>query len=183
MSEKKVQQNKWDLLVRLSHWSTVLLFGFCWYSAENGMMQWHYYSGYVLLSVICVRTLWGFVGRADAKFVNFIKSPARVLSYLKNIKSSKPADGHSPAGGYSVLALLLLLFSQTVSGLFAVETDGFDGGPLSESIDYDLSLSISEFHQLNFDILLAFVALHIIAVMFYQKVLKQKLLQKMSLFK
>ncbi len=146
------------------------------------MFQWHYYAGYGLISVLLVRIIWGFCGSSAAKFSAFIKSPVKVVRYLANIRSvnnNKPSETHSPAGGYSVLVLLTLMLNQTVLGLFAVETDGFDGGPLSELIDYDLALEISELHQLNFDILLGFIALHLFAVLFYQKVLKQKLIQKM----
>ena len=177
---------RWDWLVRLSHWLMVILIAVSWYTAENGMMQWHYYAGYVLIATISIRIVWGFVGSKPARFSQFIKGPFTVFRYLKNIKQNNSGTvptTHSPAGGYSVIALLGLMLVQTVSGLFSVETDGFDGGPLSEDIDYDLALEISEFHTDNFDILLAFIVLHIIAVIFYQKVLKQRLLQKMSPFK
>jgi len=177
--------HKWDYLVRLCHWLMVGLVGFCWYSAENGLMQWHYYSGYALIAVVVIRIVWGFVGRPEAKFSSFIKSPKTVFSYLSNIKQANQKVSHvthSPAGGYSVVALLLLLLTQTTTGLFSVETDGWDGGPLSEYIDYDLAVEISELHQLSFDILLGFIVLHILAVVFYQRVLKRKLLQKMSPF-
>ena len=174
--------HKWDLVVRLCHILMITLLAVCWYTAENGMFQWHYYAGYGLISVLLVRIIWGFCGSSAAKFSAFIKSPVKVVRYLANIRSvnnNKPSETHSPAGGYSVLVLLTLMLNQTVLGLFAVETDGFDGGPLSELIDYDLALEISELHQLNFDILLGFIALHLFAVLFYQKVLKQKLIQKM----
>lgn len=184
MSALNNTANKWDLFVRLSHWAMVLLVATCWFTAENGYMQWHYYSGYALLAVVLLRVLWGFIGSKSARFANFIKAPKTVLNYLRNIRQANyDKSSHSPAGGYSVLVLIALMLSQTISGLFAVETDGFDGGPFSEMIDYDLSLEISELHQLNFDALLVFLVLHIIAVGFYQRVLKQKLLQKMSLFR
>lgn len=187
MSTKSANNDiRWDWIVRLCHWLMVILITLAWYTAENGMMQWHYYIGYGLVTTILIRIIWGFVGSKPARFTQFIKSPFTVVRYLKNIKQNNTQTApptHSPAGGYSVIALLGLMLVQTVSGLFSVETDGFDGGPFSEDIDYDLALEISEFHTSNFDILLAFIVLHIIAVIFYQKVLKQRLLQKMSPFK
>lgn len=146
------------------------------------MMQWHYYAGYGLMTVLVIRIMWGFFGSTEAKFSTFITSPVTVFRYLANIRSANTSatyHTHSPAGGYSVIALLTLMLSQAMLGLFAVETDGFDGGPLSELIDYDLALEVSQLHQLNFDILLGFVALHLLAVLFYQKILKQALIQKM----
>lgn len=175
--------HKWDIIVRLCHILMISLITGCWYTAENGMMQWHYYMGYGLLTVLFIRLIWGIIGSKPARFAAFIKSPKTVINYLLNIKANNAKNTvsatHSPAGGYSVVVLLSLMFSQTILGLFATETDGFDGGPLSEWIDYDLSLEISELHQLNFDILLGFIALHLVAVLFYQRILKQKLVQKM----
>lgn len=185
MSERNKVANKWDPLVRFSHWLMVLLIGVCWYTAENGQMQWHYYSGYALLATVLIRIVWGFIGTKPARFSSFVQSPKSVFKYLQTIRSSQNSDNstHSPAGGYSVLALIALMLTQTITGLFAVETDGFDGGPLSEMIDYDLSLQVSEIHQASFDVLLVFIGLHILAVGFYQFVLKQKLIQKMGIFK
>lgn len=168
--------------MRFFHWTLVSLFIACWLSAENGWMQWHYYFGYGVIALLVIRLVWGFVGPKEARFSTFITSPKRAFLYLRNIRkkhANTDTQTHSPAGGYSVIAMLLLLSGQTASGLFAVETDGFDGGPFSELIDYDLSLEISELHQLNFDILIWFIGLHVLAVVFYQRVLKQKLLQKM----
>lgn len=183
MSKHDVTTNKWDLFVRISHWFMVMLVAGCWYTAENGHMQWHYYCGYGLLTIVIGRLIWGIVGSKPARFTSFIKSPKAVVQYLRNIRQNNSGtDSHSPAGGYSVIALFALMLFQTISGLFAVEVDGFDGGPLSETIDYDLSVQISELHQFNFDILLFFIGLHVIAVAFYQIILKQKLLQKMSFF-
>lgn len=184
MTKESITAKKWDIFVRTSHWLMVLLIATCWYTAENGEMQWHFYSGYALLFVVLLRILWGFFGSKSARFVHFLRSPKNVINYIRNIRSNNyNKSTHSPTGGYSVLALLALMLSQTILGLFAVETDGFDGGPFSEVIDYDLSLKISELHQLNFDILLFFVGLHLVAIAFYQLVLKQKLLQRMSFFK
>ena len=186
MSEQLTQNdNRWDWIVRLCHWLMVGLIAGSWFTAENGFMQWHYYLGYALIAVITVRIAWGIIGKKPARFSNFLRSPVAVIRYLKNINQQKDqiSPTHSPAGGYSVIALLGLMLTQTISGLFSVETDGYDGGPLSENIDYDLALQFSEFHQTSFDVLLGFIVLHIFAVVFYQKVLKQPLLQTMSPFK
>lgn len=184
MTAEVQNTHKWDLVVRTCHWLMVILVTSCWYTAEYGDMQWHYYSGYALLAVVIIRIVWGFVGPTPARFGSFIKPLKKVVNYLKTIRQNGEYDQttHSPAGGYSVLVLLSLMLTQTTSGLFAVETDGYDGGPLSELIDYDLSLQVSEFHQFNFDLLLCFIGLHLIAVGFYQWVLKKNLLKKMRFF-
>jgi cytochrome b len=54
----------WDLPTRLFHWLLVLLFSFSWWSAETGEMDWHRFSGTVLLGLLLFRLLWGFVAAA-----------------------------------------------------------------------------------------------------------------------
>lgn len=184
MAASSTRLEKWDWIVRITHWTMVILLVASWFAADNGEMQIHYYCGYALITVVIFRIIWGIIGTKQARFSYFLTSPKKVWLYLKTVKQSKEGDDtHSPAGGYSVVALLSLMVFQLVTGLFAVETDGFDGGPLSESIDYDLSLAISEIHQTSFDVLLGFIALHIAAVIFYQTVLGKKLIQRMSIFK
>jgi cytochrome b len=69
------------------------------------------------LVLLLYRFLWGFLGGETARFRHFIKGPASVLSYLR--EGMPPTIGHNPLGGWAVVALLILLGAQAVSGLFA----------------------------------------------------------------
>ena len=120
----------WDIPTRLFHWLLVALFAFSWWSAENDEMAWHYRSGIVLVSLLVFRVIWGFVGGSTARFARFVKSPGKVLAYLRQ-QDAAPPLGHNPVGGYSVVALLLALIVQTGTGLFATDIDGLESGPLS----------------------------------------------------
>jgi cytochrome b len=156
----------WDLPTRLFHWLIVLVVGFSWYSAETGMMDWHYRSGIAALGLLAFRLVWGFAGGSTARFTHFLRSPQGVLRYLRRHDSS-PA-GHNPLGGYSVVAMLLALITQVASGLFAVDVDGLESGPLSYLISFDQGRLAAEVHEIAFTGIQVLVLFHILAIIYYQ---------------
>ena len=171
----------WDAPIRLMHWSMVFLLGACWWTAENHELEWHKYSAYSMLFIVVLRLYWGFFGSANARFSQFVKSPVTALTYAKTLhKREVPVSiGHNPIGAYSVLLLLALLITQITTGLFSTDVDGFDGGPLADHLDYDLSRAFAEWHELLFNILLAAVLLHVIAIFYYLFWRKQNLIAAM----
>lgn len=155
----------WDIPTRLFHWLLVALFTFSWYTAENGMMDWHRRSGLFLLGLVAFRLFWGVAGGSTARFVHFVRGPRSVVRYLRGT----PARiGHNPLGGLSVIAMLALLVVQIVAGLFAVDVDGLESGPLSDRLEFDQGRIAAKVHHLCFDALLVFVAIHILAIVFYR---------------
>ena len=86
--------------------------------------------------------------------------------------------GHNPLGGWSVLALLLSVLLQSVTGLFA--SDGIDtDGPFSGSVSgYTVKL-MTRLHNWNEDVLLLLIALHVAAVLFYLLVKHDNLITPM----
>jgi cytochrome b len=87
--------------------------------------------------------------------------------------------GHNPAGGYSTLALLLVMLAQVSMGLFS--GDPFDGmtGPLRPLVGVMTADTITETHETFFYVVLAFVVLHIAAIVFYEAVKKDRLVGAM----
>lgn len=159
----------WDIPTRVFHWSLVLLLCTSWWTAENGEMVWHNRSGYAVLTLLIFRIVWGFVGSDTARFSQFVKNPRAVFSHLRNFnqsESKKSYWGHNPAGGWSVVLLILLMLTQVTLGLFAEDVDG-NSGPLSHIVGYDANLLAAETHEILFDIILFFVVVHIVAVFFY----------------
>jgi cytochrome b len=158
----------WDLPTRLFHWLIVLLLGFSWWTAETGMMDWHYRSGLAALILLVFRLLWGLVGGSTARFANFVRSPGAVLAYLRRPKGSAPAPGHTPLGGYSVIAILLTLCVQVGTGLFAVDVDGIESGPLSYLVSFDQGRAVARVHHISFIVLQVLAALHLLAIVYYR---------------
>ncbi len=135
----------WDIFVRIFHWSLVILFIIAYLTGEEESNL-HIYAGYAILALIVSRLIWGFIGSKYALFTNFIKKTSVVIDYVKTIKSNltehKPRQkikhyiGHNPAGGYMIVALLLMLFVVSYSGLKVYGLEG--GGPLASNVTISL---------------------------------------------
>jgi cytochrome b len=168
----------WDLPTRLFHWTLAALIGFSWWSAEEEKLDWHMWSGYAVMTLLIFRLLWGVFGSSTARFANFIRGPSAVLAYLRDSKGWQ-AIGHSPLGALSVVALLGLTILQVATGLFNADDDGLVEGPLSPLVSFDLSDIAHDLHDLLFNVLLAFIALHVGAILFYRLFQGKKLLGPM----
>jgi cytochrome b len=69
--------------------------------------------------------------------------------------------------------------SQVGLGLFAVDEDGIESGPLSHLVDFDTGRILAERHHQLFNLLLALIALHIGAILFYALVKRRNLVSAM----
>lgn len=167
----------WDVPTRLVHWLMVVLIPTSWWTAEIGRLDYHRYSGYALLGLVVFRLYWGVVGSSSARFSRFVKGPRTIWRYLRG--ESSPSTGHNPLGALSVVALLSLLVFQITLGLFAVDVDAIESGPLSHLVSFDVGRACAELHDTVFDILVWIVALHVVAVLFYVIYKKQNLLSAM----
>jgi len=167
----------WDVPTRLVHWLVVLLVAFSWWTAENGRMEWHRWSGYTVLGLVIFRIYWGIAGSSTARFREFVRGPRATVGYLKGSWAAAP--GHNPLGALSVIALLALLAAQVVLGLFAVDVDGIESGPLSTYVSFEAGRAAAGWHESVFNVLTAFIALHVVAVGYYVVVRKQALVAAM----
>ena len=171
----------WDAPVRLFHWSLAVLFGFSWWSAEEGRLDWHRLSGYAILTLVLFRILWGFLGSDTARFRQFLRGPSAILSHLKTLRGQQiqTAIGHTPLGGWSILAMLLLLLAQCILGLFAVDVDGIESGPLAVLVSFETGRLAADAHHLVFNTLLALVVLHLAAIAYYGLIKRDNLIGPM----
>lgn len=155
----------WDAPIRLFHWTLAGLIAFSWYTAEEQMLDWHLRSGIAILALILFRVFWGMFGSSTARFSNFIKGPAKIIAYLKG--KTGESLGHNPLGALSVVALLTLTALQVVLGLFSEDNDGLMAGPFSLMISPQLAETLTELHESLFNVLLAFIVLHVVAIVVY----------------
>ena len=158
----------WDLPTRVFHWCLLLLVVFSFVSIRiaGNWVQWHFYSGYAILTLIAFRLVWGFAGGRYARFGTFLFGPGAVLRYLRGAPDAPRTLGHNPIGSGSVFAMLGLIGLQAVGGLFAND-DIASEGPLAKFVSKATSDSITGLHQLNQWIILALVVLHVGAILFY----------------
>jgi cytochrome b len=158
----------WDLPIRLFHWLIVALIAFSWWSGETGRMDWHYRSGLAALVLLIFRLLWGVIGSSTARFSHFVKPPAGVVGYLRRPAGSPHLAGHNPIGGYSVIAMLLALTVQIGTGLFAVDVDGLESGPLSPLVTFRQGRTAADLHETSFAVLQGLIVLHLLAIVYYR---------------
>lgn len=143
----------WDWPTRIGHWLLAGSFAVAWLTAESeAWRNVHVASGYLFGAVIAFRLLWGFVGTRYARFSEFVKSPRAAWNYLASLLGPRPQHtvGHNPAGGWAIVALLVLGAISVLSGWL---TFNEVGGELFE-----------ELHEGASNAALAVVGIHLIGV-------------------
>lgn len=160
----------WDLPTRLFHWLIVI---FVVISFTTGMlggnwMSYHLKSGYIILTLLLFRLIWGVWGGRYSRFVSFVQGPIVVIRYAKTLfrKDTPKLLGHNPMGGWSVMAMLAALLVQTGTGLFAND-DIATQGPLYGWVSKATSDWLTGIHIFNKGVILFLLSLHLSAVLFY----------------
>ena len=160
----------WDLPTRLFHWLLVVLVAAAFATAKAGgnAMIYHEWCGSAVLALLLFRLVWGIVGSGPSRFASFLVGPAAVLRYALTLFSRDAGRHltHNPLGGWSVAAMLLVLFLQAGTGLFAND-DIATTGPLYPWVGKALSDRLTGIHLFNQNAIVALVALHIAAVLFH----------------
>jgi cytochrome b len=158
----------WDPLVRVFHWSLLLLFAVAYVTGDE-VERVHVAAGYTIAGLIALRILWGFVGPRHARFSNFVRPPGEVVAYLRDILLLRAPRhlGHNPAGGAMILALLAALIATSVTG-YMMTTDAFWGAKWVEEV-----------HETLANATIALVALHVLGVVTASFVHRENLVKAM----
>ena len=151
--------------IRLFHWLLAVLIAFSWWSVKNHHTDWHIWSGCGILTLLIFRLLWGFFGSSTARFQNFVRAPRAIGEYMRGRWTGV---GHTPLGAVSVLALLGAVGIQVGLGLVSEDEDGIYTGPLARLVSIDTSDRARNLHETWFNVVLALIALHIAAIVFYR---------------
>ncbi|NDD13402.1 MAG: hypothetical protein EB072_12320, partial [Betaproteobacteria bacterium] len=140
----------WDLPTRLFHWLLALSVLCSLTTAWLGgaAMEWHFRSGYLVISLLLFRLIWGFAGGYWSKWsrlIYFVVHPWQVWLYVRHQLLGKPLPfsndhvdtsfsnptqsnssnpvtwtaGHSPLGALAVLVMLLVIVAQVSTGLIS----------------------------------------------------------------
>jgi cytochrome b len=169
----------WDWPVRLIHWLLVVLLPASWWTAEEGYLEAHQWLGLTALVAVLTRLCWGVIGSAQARFRDFLRGPGAVLATLRGEDVSR-TPGHNPAGGWSVMALWFVLIAQALTGTVNSDDILFTG-PFREYFDSGISDALAAWHEPLFNILLGLVALHVLAIVYYERMRNKRLLRPMIL--
>jgi cytochrome b len=171
-------QPVWDLPIRLFHWLLTALIVFSWWSVKYGDTEWHIWSGIGILTLLIFRLLWGFFGSSTARFANFVRGPRAIRDYLHDTASWR-AIGHSPLGALSVVALFVAVAIQVGLGSISVDEDGLNEGPLAQLVPLHISEAARDIHEEFFKVVLALIALHVLAILYYRLAEHKKLTKPM----
>jgi len=172
----------WDIGIRLFHGFLIVLLLVSWWTGKEGglYLEYHFWSGYSILTLIVFRVIWGFVGSTTARFDYFIRSPRTVMYFFKDLLRREKYEGlsHNPAGSYMVVVLIVILFVQVMTGLFS-DDEIFNEGPFRHYITSNLASELTNLHHIVFNIILVLVATHILAVMWHELVKGERLVWSM----
>ena len=175
----------WDLPTRLFHWVIVVLIAVSYVTVTlsgtyPSLMQIHLLSGFTVLTLLLFRLVWGILGSDTSRFNRFVVSPLAGFRHLARFRERTPDDqvGHNEAGGWMVLIMLLLLAAQVGTGLFSND-DGATEGPLAKYVSKATSDKLSGLHGTIFNVLLAAMILHVLAVLAYAVIKRHDLVRPM----
>jgi cytochrome b len=151
--------------VRVFHWSLVLGFTVAYLVEEPHIV--HVWAGYFIAVLIIARIIWGFAGSPHARFSDFVYRPATAFAYLRDLvrMRGKRYLGHSPAGGYMVLLLLVMLGLTGIAGLIVYSGEE-NAGPLAGMVSEATAEQFEEVHEVLANVTLALIFVHIAAVIF-----------------
>ncbi|WP_096786380.1 cytochrome b/b6 domain-containing protein [Rhodobacter sp. CZR27] len=162
----------WDPALRVFHWALAAAVILAWGLGEFGpdVMTLHFYAGYAVIGLLAFRLIWALVGPRPARFSSFVYRPREILAYAAEAWRRKPSywRGHNPLGGLFIVAVLLALALQALSGLVADPEDFVNVGPLAASVPAWVSRKALLVHEVMGSVILGLVALHLAAIAFYK---------------
>ena len=172
----------WDPLIRHSHWLLAVCFIIA-YISEDDFMTIHVWAGYIILTLLVVRIIWGIIGTKHARFNDFVTSPSIAFQYAcDSLKlRTKRYLGHNPAGGLMIVAMLITLLMLSFSGLviYGIEEKA---GPLANWLAgsgewlEDLSEEVHEFFA---NLMLVLIFIHLIGVLAESLIHRENLVRSM----
>lgn len=145
-------------------WTLVVAFTVAYLIEEPHII--HVWAGYIA-GLVFARVVWGFVGPSHARFSDFVYRPATAFSYVRDLvrMRGKRYLGHSPAGGYMILLLLVMLAATGIAGLIVYGGEE-QAGPLAGMVTKATAEGFEEVHEVLANITLALIVVHVAAVIF-----------------
>jgi cytochrome b len=163
----------WDLPTRVFHVLLAISVTGLVVTGEMGgdAMPLHFKLGYVVLTLVLFRVVWGLVGGHWSRFINFVPTPNRLLQYLRALRTKQATHsvGHNPLGALSVIGMLSILLIQVVSG-FMSDDEITNTGPWTSLVPADWVSMATEYHSdIGKVLLILLVALHVATVLYYKR--------------
>ena len=172
----------WDIWVRLGHWLIVAGVVFQQISGkEIELIDAHATVGILLCGWVLFRVTWGFTGPRFARFSSFPPpSPKAALNSISLLLRKEPEQGpgHSAIGGIAVYLMITLIGLAALTGMTSSD-DIFFSGPLAPLVSAGTVDLASRAHTVLSELVLIIVIVHLVAVLWHQIVIKERLIQGM----
>ena len=173
----------WDLPTRSFHILLIICVIGLVATGEMGgdAMQLHFWFGYAVLTLVLFRLIWGFVGGHWSRFVNFVPTPNKLLSYVYALRTKQTplSIGHNPLGALSVIGMLSVLLVQVFSG-FMSDDEISNSGPWTTWAPADWIELATEYHsEIGKVLLILLVLLHVGTVVYYKRIKHDDLITPM----
>lgn len=190
----------WDPVVRLTHWGVavaVLLNAL----VTGGGSVLHVSLGWAVMALLLLRTVWGALGPAEARFSAFPPNPLAALRHLRQLFSGKVDDypSHNPAGAMMAYGFWATLAAVTITGLImtggaspmkvardkaAVASGDWsaliaDSKAESSEDETGLRHTAEEVHEVAANLLLFLAALHVAGVLLEGRAMRRNLVAPM----
>ncbi|SRR5690554_5623825 len=155
----------WDPLIRVFHWSLVIIVASNYAINETGEI-WHRALGGTALGLLIVRFIWGFMAKGAARWSDFFPTPKRLWQHSAALLQGKNYRrmGHTPIGALVMIIMMLCIFALGITGMMMSLTDAFV-----------LEDWLAELHSLLADTLVIVVAVHVLAAIVESLRLKENL--------
>lgn len=192
MTAIEATPRRWDMVVRVTHWSIVGAILANALVTEAGSAA-HVWVGYGLAAVLGVRLVWGVVGPRAARFAAFPPSPRRAIAHVGDIVAGRKTAhvSHNPLGAlmvYAIWATLGVVIATgiamaglpraTVAGMTLptvvaerphaseeAETESGEAGEAGEAGEREEG-PLGELHEAAVNLLYLLIVLHIAGVIF-----------------
>lgn len=160
----------WDLPTRLFHWALVACVVGLVVTGNIGgaAMEWHCLLGYAVFTLLLFRLVWGFVGGYWSRWWQLPLSWPSIHAYWQGRADARLTAGHNPLGSWSVLLLLGWLALQVGTGLVS-DDEIASSGPLVAFVSGTLVSAATAWHKgVGKGLLIAWVVLHVLAIVWYK---------------
>jgi cytochrome b len=181
MQNNHIAKRVWDLPTRIFHWALafsvicLLITGF----RGGDAMPWHYRFGYLVLTLLLFRLVWGVVGGKWSRFASFLYAPSSIIRYFKGQGDPLHAVGHNPLGAFSVFAMLALLLVQVGTGLIS-DDEISAAGPLTKLVSNATVTLASGYHvTIGKVLVIVLIITHLAAILFYLFKKRENLIKPM----
>jgi cytochrome b len=135
---------------------------------EDDTLALHVFAGYAAGVLIVFRIVWAGIGPDTARFRRVWFSPRAVGGYLRNLVTlcAKRHLGHSPAGGAMLIAFLVVIAANVVTGIATYAAEEHTG-PFSAylgNVGPGVRGLLGATHQIAANLLWVLIALHLAGV-------------------